>query len=142
MRREFTGEIKLAAVLATGTLLASECFATCFKCDADHAAACKGVCTGVRGVWDSPVDTPERAQYVPPVKKRPMKRNNLMSAQHRILVSALACTLAALASAATSGVDDPEAAAPASIAAQPAPPPAPAPAPHTSTLDTTVGGMN
>ena len=67
----------------------------------------------------------ERAQYVPPVKKRPMKRNNLMNAQHRILVSAVACTLAALASAAT-----------------PAPPPAPAPAPDTSKLDTTVSGMN
>ena len=67
----------------------------------------------------------ERAQYVPPVKKCPMKRNNLMNAQHRIMVSAVACTLAALASAAT-----------------PAPPPAPAPAPDTSKLDTTVSGMN
>ena len=73
----------------------------------------------------------ERARYVPPVKKRPMKSNNLMNAQHRILVSSVACTLTALASVATPGVDDPEAA-----------PPAPAPAPATSTLDTTVGGMN
>ena len=63
-----------------------------------------------------------------------------MSAQHRILVSAVACTLVALASAATPGVDNPEAATPASVAAQPALPPAPAPA--TSTLNTTVGGMN
>ena len=58
MRRKFTGAIKLAAVLATGTLLASECFATRFKCDADHAAAYKGVCTGMGGSWDSPVGTP------------------------------------------------------------------------------------
>ena len=28
-----------------------------FKCDADHAASCKGVCTDMGGAWDYQVGT-------------------------------------------------------------------------------------